>query len=337
MKKVSLFLLGLILSLQGYSNILRVNNNPGVVLVTNKVFSSFFAANSFASSGDTIYLEPSDINYGNITLNKKITIIGPGYLLSKNPNTPFDKRTASFSNISTSNNNIDGTKLFGFEVKNSAGVYGDITLSVSANDVEIFGCIFNDLRVSSGNTARSFNISNNIILNNIRHLGTTTGYSGCNFSNNIILGSVSESDNDNIFKNNIIYGGATFLGKFFNNIIFQNNTVGFEFNQSSKVFNNVCVGCTGTSANNNFFTTAASTIFNTAEPRNLDDLRDDAFQLPSISPAKGKGVGGIDCGVFAGATPYVLSGIPPYPMLTNFSQAPISGSNLPITISIKRN
>jgi hypothetical protein len=134
-----------------------------------------------------------------------------------------------------------------------------------------------------------------------------------------------------------MYGSSNFLSKYFNNIIYQSNTVGYEFSTNASVYNNVCVGCTGTPLNNNFFTTASNTIFTLAEPRTLDDLEDDNFILPATSPAKTKGVAGVDCGVFAGVTPYILSGIPPVPMITNFTQGTPTATNIPINISIKRN
>jgi hypothetical protein len=338
MKKSFIFLLFLLVGSSSFATIRRVNNNPGVVTNVTFVFSNTQAAITASVSGDTIYLEPSDINYGSLAFASiKLTIIGPGYLLNKNPNTPFDKRSASVSSISIAgNSNTNGSRILGLEVKNSNGAYGDISITNALSNLEISNCICNDLKVESSSQGLGCLISNNIILNNLRAVGTT-GFTSSIITNNIIWGSIIEADNDNIIKNNIIYGGANFLSKYFNNIIFQNNLAGFELNQTSRIFNNVCVGCTGTPINNNFFTTTANTIFNVAEPRNLDDLRDDVFQLPSTSPAKGKGVGGIDCGVFAGATPYVLSGIPAFPMITSFSQGVVSGANLPITISIKRN
>lgn len=144
---------------------------------------------------------------------------------------------------------------------------------------------------------------------------------------------------NNTIKNNVVFGGisSTTLGNIFNNIIFPGSTAALSFPNESNVYNNVCVGCAGTPSFNNVFTTAANTVFQVAEPRILDDLWDERFKLSVSSPAKAKGVAGVDCGVFAGTNPYVLSSIPPFPMITAFTQgAPLSG-NIPITISIKRN
>ena len=58
----------------------RVNNIAGV----NADFTTIQAAHNAANAGDTIYLEPSAGNYGNLTATKRLVIIGPGYFLAEN-------------------------------------------------------------------------------------------------------------------------------------------------------------------------------------------------------------------------------------------------------------
>ncbi len=332
--KKNLLLLCLTLTVsQLFATIRRVNNNPGVTLVTNFVFANFTNALTAAADGDTIYIEPSDINYGSLFINKRIVLVGPGYLLNKNPNTPFDKRTAKASGITFSTNS-SGSKVYGMEIRTNNGNFANISFSTSTSDLSIEYCMFNEIVGSSGFFNNSV-LANCFIVGNISKNGVSMNNSLVN--NNIILGSVQTSGNDNIIKNNIIFGGADYISIYFNNIIYQNGTPELAFSSNVNVYNNVCVGCTGTPASNNFFTTAANTIFVVSEPRTFDDLEDDNFVLHASSPAKAKGVGGIDCGVFAGTKPYVLSGIPPFPMITAFSQGTPSGGNIPITISIKRN
>jgi hypothetical protein len=45
---------------------------------------------------------------------------------------------------------------------------------------------------------------------------------------------------------------------------------------------------------------------------------DGKWRLRPNSPARGKGFDGVDMGAFGGATPYVLSGVPPIPRVTRF-------------------
>jgi hypothetical protein len=347
MKKLFFTLIAFGFYANAFATIRRVNNNPGVV--TNSagpafVYNNFLAAHTAASSTvtDTIYLEPSDINYGFLTIQKKIVLIGPGYLLDKNPNTPFDKRLAMVSAINlfgtTGGATVPtGTVIYGISVQNDNGIYGAISIGLSSSgngvttDITVTNSIFNS--ISRGTFGGSFvTLKKCFITGDITILGSNSL-----ISNNIILGSVAGTAN-NIIKNNIIYGGLTSgNASCYNNIVFPEISPSLNFPNESNVYNNVCVGCTSTPSFNNFFTTAANTIFQAAEPRILDDLRDDKFILATTSPAKNKGVGGIDCGAFAGPDPYVLSGIPPIPMITAFTQGAPTGGNIPITISIKRN
>ncbi|RYU95674.1 hypothetical protein [Emticicia agri] len=333
MKKFLLLLFLLVTVSQLQATIRRVNNNPGVTLVANLVFANFTNAINAAAAGDTIYIEPSAINYGGLFINKRVVVIGPGYLLSKNPNTPFDKRSATVSNISFSTNS-GSSKVYGLEVKGVNGNFDNISFSNSGSEINIEYCIFNEI-VGSSTFLNNAVIANCFIVGNINQ--SNISMTNSLISNNIIFGSVQTSGNDNIIRNNIIFGGADYTSIYYNNIIYQNGTPALTFSSNINVYNNVCVGCTGTPANNNFFTTATNTIFVVAEPRTFDNLEDDNFVLHASSPAKARGVGGIDCGVFAGTRPYILSGIPPFPMITAFTQGAPSGGNIPITISIKRN
>lgn len=289
-------------------------------------------------------MEPSDINYGSINIHKKIVLIGPGYFLDKNPVTPFDKRNAKVSGISIvgatspSTTNPTGTVLYGITVQSENGLYGNISIGTGVSnfgvtsDITIIGCIMNNI---SRNT---FGGGNNLIKRCFITGDLPSLSSNSVISNSIILGSVIGGSTNNLIKNNIIFGGITPNSAVtFNNIIFPITSPSLSFPNESNVFNNVCVGCTGTPSFNNFFTTAANTIFLVSEPRVMDDLWDERFKLAISSPAKTKGVSGIDCGVFAGTEPYILSGIPPFPMITAFTQGAPSGGNIPITISIKRN
>jgi hypothetical protein len=307
----------------------RVNNNPGIVLPAFG-YTTFSAAQTASVNGDTIYIEPSNINYGGINITKSLTIVGPGYLLDQNTGTPADKRSAIFSDciLSTGSN---GSSLTGITIYNGV-TYGNITVNSSSN-INISRCIFQSISLLSNSSNNT--ISQNIIVNNL-----TNGVNdlvNSSISNNIILGNLSRVTSG-IVKNNLIYGVPDIDNNvnYYNNIFIGNNATTDLLN-SVVAYNNVCVFCTGTANNNNFYTNAYSTIFNSPEPRVFDDLEDARFQLPTTSPAKGKGVGGVDCGPFGGVNPYVLSGIPAYPSITAITVGAQSGSNIPITFSAKRN
>jgi len=64
---------------------------------------------------------------------------------------------------------------------------------------------------------------------------------------------------------------------------------------------------------------------------------DERYKLKAGSPAIGAGVSGVDCGAFGGVTPYVLSGLPPFPRIyeATIPGTAYSDKGLSCTIKIK--
>ena len=56
----------------------------------------------------------------------------------------------------------------------------------------------------------------------------------------------------------------------------------------------------------------------------------------SPSPARAAGTAGVDCGIFGGTQPYILSGIPNAPTIYNLNST-VSGTNLNVTLGTKSN
>jgi hypothetical protein len=309
----------------------RVNNNPGVTLPAFG-YTTFALAQTASAIGDTIYLEPSLINYGALIITKKLVIVGPGYLLDQNIGTPADKQSATCSSIIFDVGST-GSAIYGLRAHDGVD-FKPISLVSNQSNLIVSRCIF--LGVNHGNTFAANNIfSQNVITNNFYLSGSLM--SGSVISNNIILGSFGGSTSG-IVKNNLIYNVPVIDNNinYYNNIFIGNGLVSDTL-KSQVAFNNVCVNCTGVASNNNFYTTAYNTIFTATEPRVIDDLEDARFQLATTSPAKTKGVGGVDCGPFGGINPYVLSGIPAFPSITAITVGAQVGANIPITFSAKRN
>src|SRR5689334_2698859 len=70
------------------ANIFRVNSSL-TTDVPQKLFKTINEANNNASvlAGDTLMIEGSSLPYADATLTKPLILIGPGYLLTKNPQT----------------------------------------------------------------------------------------------------------------------------------------------------------------------------------------------------------------------------------------------------------
>ncbi|HNY02790.1 MAG TPA: hypothetical protein PKG48_09400, partial [Bacteroidales bacterium] len=64
---------------------------------------------------------------------------------------------------------------------------------------------------------------------------------------------------------------------------------------------------------------------------------DGQWQLAVGSPAIGAGNDGSDCGIFGGATPYVLSGLPSIPAIyeINMPSAGTSANGINVTVKAK--
>ena len=88
MKKIfNTFLCILVIGTASYGqNLLVANNNPGAASGVN-VFTGSTAlqdAITASANGDIIYVVPSIINYGNIAIDKGITVFGIGIRADKN-------------------------------------------------------------------------------------------------------------------------------------------------------------------------------------------------------------------------------------------------------------
>lgn len=95
---VIIFLLSTGLTAQA-QNILRVNNGAGM----NAPYTTLAAAVAAAGTNDIIMVEGSIVDYGSITINKKVTIVGPGYFLEENLNLQATPQTALVGAITLNN------------------------------------------------------------------------------------------------------------------------------------------------------------------------------------------------------------------------------------------
>ncbi len=95
--------------------ILIVDNNSNINTSPAHVFNTFSLA--AAANGDIIYVQPSETAYGNVSINKELTVYGIGHTPEMNAgrNATFGSITISSSNVklawveSTTNVSITGT------------------------------------------------------------------------------------------------------------------------------------------------------------------------------------------------------------------------------------
>ncbi|WP_435353920.1 right-handed parallel beta-helix repeat-containing protein [Emticicia sp. SJ17W-69] len=358
MKKISTFILRVFVTfcfcaIVGTSvfaqTVRRVNKTPG--LNDPSIYTSVQAAHDASGAGDIIYVEPTDVDagsYGNVTLNRRVTIIGTGYDLGNTPNTSFDKRGVSLGNLSFDNGSA-GSLVMGMSI-GGVGIY-DINCTITR-------CTMNSLGLgqsgtllggiySQGNYAT---ITNNRFESGISGSGVAGGQAiNCIITNNIFnnrAGAVYiNSFSGAVINYNTFYcNGGSILndvdGSTVTNNIFdaRDRTLGYLVmganSNGTTVSNNLCTNVAGLPVGGGNVNSAnPNLIFTVGNP--WSPYSNDAnLQLATSSPAKTVGPGSTPIGVFAGNNPYVLSGVPNVPVITTFTNTGSGTTATPLSVTI---
>ena len=340
MKKIFTFCaLLFIVSQNASAKIWRVNNNLGI----NADFTDLTPAVTAAAAGDTIMVEASATAYSGPTLTKKLIIIGPGYYFTDatpNPKTEANTNGANIGSV-TFNAGCAGSVVEGCTVASVFLNESNVTFqrnlcsnyfytayaanSVCNNDTirqnVIYGLVSGDITGKATNLLVYNNIFNGPMVQFAGNLNNISGY----FINNISLNGYSLSCANFTFQNNI-FSSANF-GAYQSSNIFFNNITNVAFSST-----------TLPSGNSNQQNVDFATVFN-GWSSGTGFSSDGRYQLKSGSPAIGAGkINGItvDCGVFGGPAPYILSGMPPIPSiysLTVPAQIPSGTGTINISLS----
>jgi hypothetical protein len=311
-----------------------VNNNPGGA----GDFSDLSEAQDVAVDGDTLYLVPSTTTYFS-GINKQLHIYGGGYLHSENNIVTHNTgestiRITSISGVQNSaSNTADGSSLNGLTVQSnsSSGLYvvaDDITFRRCNIETEI---VTNDNEPFSGLT---------IIQSLVQWVEGPSQF-GIHYRDVYIANSYIKTRVSNITDGTIINSVIEGTIGNLNNVTFENNVFlststdpVFDSDNNNTVSHNIFAQAEPSNpGTNNLFSVDTSTLFIGPD----DNSTDAQWQLSDSSPAKGAGTNGDDIGMFGGPNPYVLSGIPAIPRVTEFT-APSAGSDnsgLPVSIKIQ--
>lgn len=315
-KNVSILVLMLIIisiSLVSKATVYRVSNVSGINVGSG--FTSISAAQTAALAGDTLLVEGSVQNYGSITLTKKLILIGTGYFLSGNSQTQANLATSKLIGL-VFNSGCSGSIVCGFEINGNVDInIGNITVkrNIVNGNIVVYGnssginqvqIIQNYINGSvNGYSYNNYNINNLNILNNyINNNSNLYSNTQGKMANNIFKANISSYNF--IYQNNIFYSLTTQIDSitntFFNNIS-NSNFIPFNNNNKRNIsMTNVFVSSIGNST-------------------------DGQYQLSATSPAKLAGNDSLDCGMFGGLDPYVLSGIPEIPAIYELN-VPINGT-----------
>jgi hypothetical protein len=295
-----LLLFALVFALNSsHATVWRVNNQDNTADFTDLDVAH---NSSNVQANDTLYVEGSSQAYKSITCTKPLTFIGPGYLL--NINQKSANMVPAIVYALTFNAGSEGSRVIGLTFNwNSSSAPQINTNSISIERCYIRGYItIND------------NVEGVIITGNycagINDWNTGTEFFDVYFNNNIVTGDMTINNTCNIVacNNNIFLGDSyTFVAYHFRNNIVVDGTAALNI-QSSYIQNNI--------ASNNIFT---------GDNLNVSDINalfvggespDAKYVLSETSQAKGAGYEGTDCGIFGGDYPYIISGLPPLPIIT---------------------
>lgn len=346
------------------AQVIRVANNNSNAPTGDNIFATAQEAIDAANTGDIVQIAPSETNYGDITIDKSITLFGIGYNPDKD--SPFLSRV---DDIDVTGSAASGTSIIGVRANQislsvdtgSPYTQSNITIKSSRvnrihqntsnqlNDLQIINCW-----ISAGTGTQTIvlatddKISNALIANNI-----IDGYSGGAFG----WGAVN-AGNFTIIRNNLFVGP--------NNV---NYSFAFHKIEDCIISNNVFYGrsprhgTSGTSENNIFSNnlsygqnpalpppstgtgdnTGSGNLENT-DPKFVGVVLGGGWQLsydPTYegdSPAIGAGTDDNDLGILGGDQPftnYTTGSVLPVIQELDISGLVNQGENLEITITAK--
>jgi hypothetical protein len=305
----------------------RVNNNTDF----DADFTTIQDAVTAASDNDTIYVEGSATEYEGATINKPLTIVGPGFFLGENPTTQANNTSATIDSEIIFASGSEGSTIMGCEF--SFGNY----LTISVSDISVIRNRLYQLEFDG--------TSNNIVIvqNYIDgHINAGTGdITNTIISNNIIKGATyaQNSSGPLIVSNNVYWTDSWTYPIDCHNASIQNNIITNEYSTISQNSGNTIsyniMASDGADSDGNQYNIDMNLVFADFDGT-LQLSSDGKWELKAASPALGAGSGGVDCGAFGGPSPYVLSGIPDLPHIyeANVPAAATTESGLPVTIKV---
>ena len=295
MKKL-LILSAMCMAMTAQATILRVSNRTN----SGAPYSSMYDVIQAAEEGDTIMVDGSNTAYSGVTLTKRLVIIGPGFQLSENGVIAEGSPSAKIPNLSSNYNSAAGSIIMGMDIT------GAITLSQP--NMVITRCRIGGIMTIS-NSASNVIIHQNYILSTIYCVASNSYAPGTQITNNIFAKSNDQKDGivHNISDGIIAYNTFTKTGNW------ADYPVNIANLANCTVEHNIFVGSAvtieGCVIQDNYWSGAAdeSLLKNCTTDKAVKETTE-----ANISAFSGKGA-------FAGNDPYVISGIPAGPYISDIT------------------
>jgi hypothetical protein len=324
-------------------------NSPGQ-------YSSLQAALDAADAGDTIYIHGSDTSYGDVTVRKRITLIGPGYNPNKQSALPAEILTVTL-NAESDQVDSSGTHMMGLIVRTIIGPGGAQAFK-RVEDVVIERCrITQNLRPRK---SANWTVKHNIITGNLYWDGAPDQCDGLICMNNVIGGrlwSAHVNVSNVIITNNVFIDNAAsiYANQYAKNIIFTNNV--FHGISPYHADNVDCTWTNNLSAYSNDNRFNLDPVNGNTGGANLEGIEPEFVDTPRSkttfsytydlhpdtgSPLLGAGSPGTDIGIYGGTAPWPDGGpVPwqtsPMPYIPIIESVDIQNANIPLdgTLSVK--
>ncbi len=299
-------------------------------------YNSLNSALNASNVGDTIYLTPSPISYGDASITHAVTILGGGY---NNPAT-HDNLTSIVGNLNlnnTSNNSVfSGLQIanvvfafFGSQSNNITISLCNITgiCSITGSGTIVQNCIIADLRIDW------------VAANSVYASAMIGQMSNIAVRNNFITGNVSGVAllSNNYFYHNIIEGHInTITNCTFNDNIFFYSDLANSAASSFLVFNNngvygptatndLAYMSAGTNIGSNNVSSTSPSIFNNnvSSAQTYSGLLNSDWQVANGALEQGTATDGTDMGIYGGNFPFpYYQGFPTNQNFTGTTQLP---------------
>ena len=317
---------------QAFSTILTVSNNTAISAQYNSVQAAFTAANS----GDTVYIHGSNTAYGDVTLNKRLIVIGPGY----GPTNPTGLKAMIgyfYLDTLTGVSGCSGTYIAGMYISSlyqNSNYNGKVlnNITVRRNQITSY------LEIGSSNTEVHNWVIQENLLNNIGYSINTATSTNILVDNNII--NYLYTAYKSIFTNNVVYYAPNFSECTVSNCIFvyaANNNASSNNTFNNNLFSSAQTFTSGTNTFSpvNQATTNSDPQFVGGTSSTYLSIGD--YHLKVVSAGHNAGTDAMDLGIYGG-TGFLWGGTPPVPMIYFYNLKPnyvLATGTLNITVSVK--
>jgi hypothetical protein len=326
MKKLYILFLLFITTIFANATIWRVNNNSSM----GANFASINDAVNSASvnNSDTLHIEPSGTNYPAFTLTKRLVLIGVGYYLQQSPGFQATAQWSRIGGFSYLEAGSTGSVIQGLDFSVGSG------LSVSVPNVVITRCCFTSVGVNLNTGANNFLFWSN--WGGSLNLGSASNLQGVSIRNSFLWSFSTSSTNTILMENCYSPTYSTSTGVYKNNIFHNAGSTNITSSSTAIFSHNIFYGNPFTSGG-----VQGSNLVNIANAQIFSSSFDSGNQQSLIpinnSVSNGAGENGVNIGIFGGATPYKMSGIPAIPSIYLLNAPGATSGSLPVTIGIRSN